>query len=238
MCYGFHSYSSSGLVLLDSLRVDDWDSVQVGMMRLQEQGKVIFHQPYPPKHPEKTKRPFVVVIQDELMRIVSKKISKGNAWALDSTFKTNQWDLPLYAAIVPNQDGKRMPVFYMLCTKDKNEGHESIAIELVLSTVFVSIGEVRSSAIVIDKHKTSLNSINKVISNDIHCWRFVNATKVQIMGRVHLCHFHMMKAWSENLLTCVPEPDKEKLWQSLHVLLHCPNKSHFEVHLQKLYNDF
>ena len=65
---------------------------------------------------------------------------KDNAWALDSTFKTNQWDLPLYAAIVPNQDGKGMPVFYMLCTKDKNEGHEGIAIELALSAVFESIG--------------------------------------------------------------------------------------------------
>lgn len=62
-----------------------------------------------------------------------------------------------------------MPVFYMLCTKDKNEGHEGIAIELALSAVFASIGEVRPSAIVIDKHKTSLNSISKVISNDIHC---------------------------------------------------------------------
>ena len=131
-----------------------------------------------------------------------------------------------------------MPVFYMLCTKDKNEGHEGIAIELALSAVFDSIGEVRPSAIVIDKHKISLNSINKVISNDIHCWRFVNATKIQIAGRIILCHFHVMKAWSENLLTRVPEPDKEKLWHSLHVLLHCPDESHFEVHLQKLYNDF
>ena len=43
----------------DSLRVDDWDSAQLEVMRLQEQDKVIFHQPYAPKHPEKTKRPFV-----------------------------------------------------------------------------------------------------------------------------------------------------------------------------------
>ena len=136
---------------------------------------------------------------------------KDNAWALDSTFKTNQWDLPLYAAIVPNQDGKGMPVFYMLCTKDKNEGHEGIAIKLALSAVFASIGEVRPSAIVIDKHKTFLNSINKVIFNDIHCWSFVNDTKIQIAGRIILCHFHVIKAWSENLLTRVPEPDKEKL---------------------------
>lgn len=157
------------MVLSDSLKIDDWDSAQVEVMRLQEQGKIIFHQPYTPKYSEQTKRSFVVVIQDEFMRGVAKKNSKNNAWALDSTFKTNKWDLPLYAAIVLNQDEKGMPVFYMLCTKDKNEGHEGIAIELALSAVFASIREVRPSAIVIDKHRTSLNSVNKVISNDIHC---------------------------------------------------------------------
>ena len=94
------------------------------------------------------------------MKDVTNKFCKGNAWALDSTFKTNQWGLPLYAAIVPYQDEKKMPVFYMLCTKDKNKGHEGIAIELVLSAVFASIGEVRPFTIVIDKHKTSSNSIN------------------------------------------------------------------------------
>jgi hypothetical protein len=45
--------------------------------------------------------------------------SLSNSWAFDSTFKTNQYDLPLYATIVPNQDGKGVPVFYMLCNKDK-----------------------------------------------------------------------------------------------------------------------
>ena len=39
--------------------------------------------------------------------------------------------------------------------------------ELVLFTVFDFVEEVRPSAIVLDKHKTFLNSINKVISNDI-----------------------------------------------------------------------
>ena len=71
-----------------------------------------------------------------------------------------------------------VPVFYMLFTKDKNERHEDIAIELALSPVFACIGEVRPSAKVIYKHKISLNSINKVISNDIHCWSFENITKI------------------------------------------------------------
>ena len=145
------------------------------------------------------------------MKIVAKKFSKNNAWALDSTFKTKQWDLPLYATILLNQDEKGMPVFYMLCTKDKNERYEGIAIELALSAVSASIGEVRPFAIVIDKHKTSLNSRNKVISNNIHCWSFVNATKIQIVVRILFYHFHVMKAWSKNLFKHVPEPDKEKL---------------------------
>jgi hypothetical protein len=58
----------------------------------------------------------------------------------------------------------------MLCSKDKKQGHEGIAIELVLISVSTFIGKERSSAIVIDKHKTSLNSINEVIDKDAHCW--------------------------------------------------------------------
>jgi hypothetical protein len=96
----------------------------------------------------------------------------------------------------------------MLCTKDENEGYEGIAIELTLFVVFASIGEVRPSAIIIDKHKISFNSINKVISNDIHCWSFVNATKDQIAEKNFFCHFHMIKARSENLLTRILELDK------------------------------
>jgi len=51
-----------------------------------------------------------------------------------------------------------------------------------------------------------------------------------------------MKAWSENLLTRIPIPDKNKVWQSLHVFLHvllnCPREDHFEENLRKYYVDF
>jgi hypothetical protein len=40
-------------------------------------------------------------------------LSFGRSWAIDSTFKTNQYDLPLYVGIVPNQCGRGMSVFYM-----------------------------------------------------------------------------------------------------------------------------
>lgn len=87
-----------------------------------------------------------------------------------------------------------MLVFYNLYTKDKNKEHEVIAIELALSAVFAYILQVRPFAMVIDKHKTSINSINNVISNDIHYWGFMNATKVQIAEIIFLYHFHVMKA--------------------------------------------
>jgi hypothetical protein len=45
----------------------------------------------------------------------------------------------------------------MLCNNDKKQGHEKKAIELALTYVFISFGKVRLSAIVIHKHKTSLN---------------------------------------------------------------------------------
>jgi hypothetical protein len=45
---------------------------------------------------------------------------------------------------------KKGAIFYMLCSKDKKQGHKRIAIELVLTHVFASIGKVRPSAIVID----------------------------------------------------------------------------------------
>ena len=70
------------------------------------------------------KKPFVVVIQDDFMNKITIRLSTNNSWAFDSTFKTNQYGLPHYAAIVPNEDGNDIPVFYMLCSIDKQQGHE------------------------------------------------------------------------------------------------------------------
>lgn len=92
-----------------------------------------------------------------------------NSWTLDSTFKTNQYGLPLYAAIVPNQDGIGIPDFHMLFSSVIKQGHESIAIEIALTHVFESLGEARPSAIVIDKHNTSLDAVHNVVNNDVFC---------------------------------------------------------------------
>ena len=110
------------------------------------------------------------------MKDATHNFFKVNAWVWNFTFKIKQCDVSLYAAIINNQDGKGMSVFYILCMKDKNEGHEGITIELALSAVFVSIGKLRRSAVVIDKHKMSLIFINNVISNNIHYWNFITTT--------------------------------------------------------------
>ena len=223
---------------VDALRKDDWDAAQIEIMRLQAQKKILYYQPYAPKDENPRKRPFVVVIQDEFMRNSAKRFSGNNSWALDSTFKTNQYGLPLYAAIVPNQDGIGIPVFYMLCSNDVKQGHEGIAIEIALTHVFESLGEIRPSAIVIDKHKTSLNAIQNVVQNDVLCWTYEDGAKVQIGARVLLCHFHVMKAWSENLLTSIPNEDKDRVWRALHVLMLCPNESHFDENLRNFCVEF
>ena len=122
---------------------------------LEPQGMVIYYQSYVAKDKDPRKRPSMVVFQDDFMRSIAQQFSHGNSWALDSTFKTNQYDLPFYVAIVPNQDGKGMLIFYMLCTKDNKQGHERIALKLALTLVFASIRKTNPTAIVIDKHKTS-----------------------------------------------------------------------------------
>jgi len=48
--------------------------------------------------------------------------------------------------VVSNQDGKVMPIFYMLCTKDKDAGHERIAIQLAMTHVFFNLEDVRVMA--------------------------------------------------------------------------------------------
>ena len=125
----------------------------------------------------------------EWMQNIGRRFSNGNSWAIDSIFCTNQYGIPLYAAVVPNQDGKGVPIFYILCTRDikqeQGQSHEGIALELALTAAFASIGDVRPSAILIDKHKTSLNAINEVVGKDIHCWRVENGEKFQ----VEMCYY-------------------------------------------------
>ncbi len=56
------------------------------------------------------------------------------SWALDFTLKTNQYDLPLYVTIVPNQYGQGMPIFYMLCLRTKNQVKKDMQLKFVLKS--------------------------------------------------------------------------------------------------------
>ena len=55
------------------------------------------------------------------------------AWVLDSTFKTNQYGLPLYAAMCPNARGLGIPIFLMLCSSDVKSGQKSMALRLTIN---------------------------------------------------------------------------------------------------------
>ena len=226
------------VTLIDAARKDDWDATQLELLGLQAKGKVIFYQKYDKKHEDVRKRPFIVVLQDEFMRDIAKRFSTGNSWALDSTFKTNNYDLPLYAAVVPNEDGRGMPIFYMLCSKDKGQGHQGIAIEIALECVFKNMGSVRPSAILIDKDMTSLNAITTIVSNDPFCWKNQQIGVEQIGCRILLCHFHAMKAWSEHLLPRVPLDRRDELWQCLTTLLHCAVEVNFDFNVQIFFRAF
>ena len=69
----------------------------------------------------------------------------------------------------------------------------------------------KPSVIFNDEHKTSLNAINEVVGKDLHCRRVKNEEKIQVDGNVKLCHFHVMKAWSENLFTYSSVIDKDDI---------------------------
>jgi hypothetical protein len=66
------------------------------------------------------------------MRELAIQITPNSAWAIDSMFKTNQYGLPLYAAMYPNNRGYGMPIFLMLCSKDYQTGHEATTLRLTL----------------------------------------------------------------------------------------------------------
>lgn len=64
--------------------------------------QVIFVQPYNPQATDEEKWPFVLIIQDEWMLQVALCLSRHISWAVDSTYKTNIFRLPLYASVLPN----------------------------------------------------------------------------------------------------------------------------------------
>ena len=60
------------------------------------------------------------------------RLSKNNAWAIDSTFKTNVFGLPLYVVVALNEQTIGIPLWYMLCTNDVGSDHDQLALEMTL----------------------------------------------------------------------------------------------------------
>ena len=149
---------------------DDWANIQSQLDSWKENGLVIYFQAYDPNNEGPEKCPFVLVIQSDWMCELAIQITPRSAWAIDNTFKTNQYGLPLYAAMCPNNRRYGRPIFLMLCSKDYQEGHEATTLRLTMWAVFERMGPMRPNAIVIDKSATELNVFTAVINDDLWCW--------------------------------------------------------------------
>lgn len=112
----------------------------------------------------------MLVIQDSWMLSIAQRFSENNAWAIDSTFKTNQFDFPLFGAVLPNQLGHAMPIWFMVCSDNKGKGHQTIALRLTFWVVFNRLGCLRPRALVIDKSIVELQAIADVVATDDACW--------------------------------------------------------------------
>ncbi|MCO5559504.1 hypothetical protein L7F22_013105 [Adiantum nelumboides] len=79
--------------------------------------------------------------------------------------------------------------------------HDVMALEMTLQIVFARMGNIRPSAIVIDKSQQELEAIVKVVDDDPHSWIVdTHGAWHQVACHVLLCWFHAKKAWVENLL--------------------------------------
>jgi hypothetical protein len=100
---------------------------------------------------------------------LAKRLTPNSTWAVDSTFKTNQYNMPLFGVVCPNEKSIGMHVFLMLCSNDKNSGHEGSALQLTMTKVFEVLEDIRPNAIVVDKNKTEYDSYKAVIEKYSHC---------------------------------------------------------------------
>ena len=198
---------------------DDYDKVKETVPKWIEKKKVIFYQAYDPLNPDPDKRPFVLVMQTEEMLQRAKTITPNSAWVIDSTFKTNQWGMPLFAGVCPNASGLGMPIFIMLCSDDNESGQVGTALWLTMKAVFRNMDGIRPNAIVIDKDKTSRTAITKAINEDVWCWQNQEIGGIQTKCQLLLCWFHAKKAWVEHLLPKLPEAQRNDLYKDMSAML-------------------
>ena len=122
------------------------------------------------------------------------RLSKNNAWAIHTTFKTNVFGLPLYVAVAPNAQGIDIPLWYMLCTNDLGSRHEQFTFEMTLKIIFERIEGIRPNALVTDKSWIEYTSLTNVITTNPYCWETVCGKRQQKSCFILLCWFHVKKA--------------------------------------------
>lgn len=142
------------------------------------------------------------------------RITIGSAWALDSTFKTNQYGLSLYAVMCPNVRDLGMPIFLMLCLADVKSDKENMILRLTIKIIFYKMGHVCPNVIIIDKCMTGINALKDVIDENLWCWKINKTCKVQTKCHILLCRFHVKKTQIESLLPKVHEVKKNGFIQT------------------------
>ena len=213
----------------------DWSLMMQDAYALRDLGKVAHVQPYlPGEYGSPARQPFILVLQDEWMLEMCERLSINNSWAIDSTFKTNQFGLPLYAAVAPNAMGVGIPLWYMICSSDKGSNHEQVALETCLRVIFARMPNVRPNAIVIDKSWTSYNAISNVVATDRLSWIVTNGQRSQTHCRLLLCQFHAKKAWLDNLLPKVSATERNHLYNQMCQLMQCITESTFSAQCEEL----
>jgi hypothetical protein len=208
---------------------DDYKVVKQKIPQWMEKKMVIFHQPYNPDDPNSEKHPFVLVMQTEGMLERAKAITPNSAWVIDSTFKTNQWNMPLYAGMCPNAHGLGMPIFLMLCSADNETSEEQTALYLTMKAVFLNMGNIRPNAIVIDKSQTEFIAVTQAVCEDAWCWENQDVGGIQMRCHLLLCWFHAEKAWVEHLLPKLPKVERGDLYKAMCSILDLTTKEQFDA---------
>jgi hypothetical protein len=94
--------------------------------------------------------------------------------------------------------------FYMLCSKDKEQKHEGTSMNLHWQIYLSPLKMLNYFSFLLKKYKTFLNVMNHVVQNHVNWWRDTIIAKEQVINRILFFCFHVMKAWIQNCLTCIP----------------------------------
>ena len=119
---------------------DYWANIHSQLDSWKENHIVIYFQTYNPDNEDPKKRHLMLLMKNDWMRELVIQINSNSVWAIDSTFKTNQYGLPLYAAMCLNNRGYGTPIFLMFYSTDYQVGHEVTSLRLALQAVFARMG--------------------------------------------------------------------------------------------------